>query len=153
VTETVIHMIGHAGTDVDYRQVGSGTDLSTFRLASTPRRFDRGQGQYVDGTTTWITVQCWRYLAVHVRDAVRRGDPVVVVGKLKTEEWTKEGVRYSRMVLEALAVGHDLNRGVSVFTKAPRLVDPVLQTAAATDVVEEGEAAGDDRGDGLAQVS
>jgi single-strand DNA-binding protein len=153
VTETVIHMIGHAGTDVDYRQVGNGTDLSTFRLASTPRRFDRGQGQYVDGTTTWITVQCWRYLAAHVRDAVRRGDPLVVVGKLKTEEWTKEGVRYSRMVLEALAVGHDLNRGVSVFTKTPRLADPVLQTAAATDIDEAADTASDEDGDGLAQVS
>ena len=153
MTETVIHMIGHAGTDVDYRQVGNGTDLSTFRLASTPRRFDRGQGQYVDGTTTWITVQCWRYLAVHVRDAVRRGDPLVVVGKLKTEEWTKEGVRYSRMVLEALAVGHDLNRGVSAFTKIPRLADPVPGPAATPEVDDEPDPAADSVGDSVAQVS
>jgi single-strand DNA-binding protein len=123
VTETVIHMIGHAGTDVDYRQVGNSTDLSTFRLASTPRRYDRNADQYVDGTTTWITVQCWRSLALHVRDAVRRGDPLVVIGKLKTEEWTKDGARLSRMVLEALAVGHDLNRGVSTFRKTPRTTD------------------------------
>jgi single-strand DNA-binding protein len=120
LSDTVIHMIGHAGTDVDYRQIGNGTDLSTFRLASTPRRYDRIADQYVDGTTTWITVQCWRSLALHVRDAVRRGDPLLVIGKLKTEEWTKDDARHSRMVLEALAVGHDLNRGVSEFRKLPR---------------------------------
>lgn len=126
MTDTVIHIIGHVGTDIDYRRVGNGTDLSTFRLASTPRRFDRGQRQYVDGTTTWISVQCWRSLAVHVRDSIRRGDPVLVIGKLKTEEWTKEGVRNSRFILEAVAVGHDLTRGVSTFRKMAREVEPAV---------------------------
>ena len=76
--ETVLHVVGHVGTDVDHRKVGESTDLCTFRLATTPRRWDRDQRAYVDGTTTWFTVQCWRQLAVHVRDSVRRGDPVVV---------------------------------------------------------------------------
>lgn len=120
VTDTVLHIVGHVGTDVEHRQVGSGTDLSTFRLATTPRRWDRTLGQYVDGTTTWLSVQCWRSLAVHVRDSVRRGDPVLVVGKLKTEEWTKDDVRNTRIVIEATTVGHDLSRGVSSFRKAPR---------------------------------
>ncbi len=120
MTDIALNIVGHVGTDVDYRRVGSGTDLSTFRLAHTPRRWDRGKGQYVDGTTSWITVQCWRMLALHVRDSIRRGDPVVVVGKLKTEEWTKDDVHNSRFVLEAVSVGHDLARGVSKFRKTPR---------------------------------
>jgi single-strand DNA-binding protein len=146
MTDTVIHMIGHVGTDVDYRRVGNGTDLSTFRLASTPRRFDRAQRTYVDGTTTWITVQCWRSLALHVRDAVRRGDPVVVIGKLKTEEWTKDGVRNSRFILEALAVGHDLNRGVSSFRKVAQQResphDDAREAIEALQDVESSEASG-----------
>jgi single-strand DNA-binding protein len=120
MTETVLHVVGHVGTDVDHRKVGEGTDLSTFRLATTPRRWDRQKGGYVDGTTTWFTVQCWRALAAHVRDSIRRGDPVLVVGRLKTEEWTKDETRNSRIVLVATAVGHDLSRGVSSFRKAPR---------------------------------
>ena len=68
-------------------------------------------------------MQCWRALAVHVRNAVRRGDPLLVIGKLKTEEWTKDDARYSRIVLEAIAVGHDLNRGVSSFRKTPRAAE------------------------------
>ena len=117
MTETVIHVVGNVGTDVDHREVGSGTHLSTFRLASTPRYWDRGQRGYVDGTTSWLSVQCWRALALHVYTSLNRGDPVVVVGKLKTQEWEKDGVRSSRFILEATSVGHDLTRGVSTFTK------------------------------------
>ncbi|MGI8887591.1 MAG: single-stranded DNA-binding protein [Nocardioidaceae bacterium] len=123
MTDTVLHIVGHVGTDVDHRRVGSGTDLATFRLATTPRRWDRNQRQYVDGTTNWISVQCWRSLAVHVRDSVRRGDPVMVIGKLRTEEWTKDSIRNSRLILEATAVGHDLNRGLSRFQKSARQIE------------------------------
>ncbi|MBA3311007.1 MAG: single-stranded DNA-binding protein [Nocardioidaceae bacterium] len=137
MTDTVMHMVGHVGTDVDYRKVGSGTDLSTFRLATTPRRWDRNQRAYVDGTTSWITVQCWRTLALHVRDSIRRGDPVLVIGKLKTEEWTKDDVRNSRFVLEAVTVGHDLNRGVSSFEKVVRQVEATVDdSAAAVEAIE-----------------
>jgi single-strand DNA-binding protein len=139
-------MIGHAGTDVDYRQIGNGTDLSTFRLASTPRRYDRSTGQFVDGTTTWITVECWRSLAVHVREAVRRGDPLVVIGKLKTQQWTKDDARYSRMVLEALAIGHDLSRGVSSFRRASRTADQSVVAETTADnagLTADGPAAAD----------
>ena len=54
---------------------------------------------------------------------MRRGDPVVVIGKLKTEEWTNGGVRNSRFILEATAVGHDLSRGMSRFEKSLRQPD------------------------------
>lgn len=124
MADTVLHLVGHVGTDVDHRTVGTaGTDLSTFRLASTPRYFDRQAREFVDGTTTWMTVQCWRQLAVHVRDSIRRGDPVVVIGKLRTEEWETEGQRRSRLLLVATSVGHDLARGTSVFTKVTRKTD------------------------------
>lgn len=125
MTETILHMLGHVGTDVDHRRVGAGIDVSTFRLASTPRRWDKAARGYVDGATNWITVQCWRSLAIHVRDSVRRGDPVIVIGRLRTEEWTKDDVRNTRFVLEATAVGHDLARGTSSFLKAAK---PAEQT-------------------------
>lgn len=130
MTDTVLHIVGFVGTDIDHRQVGEGTDLSTFRLASTPRRWDKGQRQYVDGTTNWLTVQCWRGLAMHVRESLRRGDPVVVIGRLRTEEWTKEDVRQSRFYLDAMTVGHDLTRGVSTFRKVVRPVETPTDEAA-----------------------
>jgi len=152
MADTVLHIVGHVGTDVDYRQVGSGTDLSTFRLAATPRRFDKVQRQYVDGTTTWFSVQCWRSLAQHVRDSVRRGDPVLVIGRLKTDEWEKDGQQYSRLVIEASHVGHDLARGVTRFSKTPPRVtqaesDDSHDAHAALEQVESGTTRAGD-GDG-----
>lgn len=142
MTDTVIHIVGHVGTEVDYRRVGSGTDLSTFRLATTPRHWDRNLRAYVDGNTNWLSVQCWRGLALHVRDSVNRGDPVIVIGKLKTEEWVKEGVKNSRFILEAMAVGHDLTRGVSAFRKMTRQSEPAIDdTEAAVEAIEQVESA------------
>ncbi len=143
MTETFIHVVGHVGSDVDHRELGSGTHLSTFRLATTPRYWDRTQRAYVDGTTNWLSVQCWRWLALHVHTSVSRGDPVIVIGKLKTQEWEKEGVRSSRFILEATAVGHDLSRGVSVFTKMARTPEPVSDhTQAALEAAREVEQVG-----------
>jgi single-strand DNA-binding protein len=142
MTETVIHVVGHVGSDVERREVGAGTSLSTFRLATTPRHYDRTKGAYVDGTTSWLSVQCWRSLAVNVHRSVNRGDPVIVVGKLKTQEWVKDGERCSRFILEATAVGHDLTRGITSFTKMSRVPEsfphPSQAARRAAQDVEEG---------------
>ena len=142
MSDTVLNIVGFVGTDIDYRRVGEATDLSTFRLASTPRRWDKTQRQFVDGPTNWLTVQCWRSLALHVRDSLRRGDPVVVVGRLKTEEWTKDDVRHSRFFIDATTVGHDLSRGISTFRKVARQPEPASDEAAeAVKAIQQIEAA------------
>jgi single-strand DNA-binding protein len=123
MTETMIHIVGHVGTDIDRRETGRGTPVSSFRLATTPRYYDRAKGGYVDGVTNWLTVQCWRNLAENVLESLKRGDPVMVFGKLRTQEWVKGEERHSRFILEATAIGHDLSRGVAAFTKRSRVVE------------------------------
>jgi single-strand DNA-binding protein len=80
-------------------------------------------------------VACFRTLAQHVAQSVHKGDPVLVVGKLRTNVWEKDGQTHERLVLEADMVGHDLNRGTSAFQRAPRL--------AATDSPDAEEPPGD----------
>ena len=117
--EAQVHIAGYAGTEVEVR--GNGT-VSAFRLACTPRiRTKSGWG---DGNTTWIEVACFRTLAEHVAQSVRKGDPVLVVGKLRTNAWEKDGQTHERLVVEADTVGHDLNRGTAVFRRRPRLTSP-----------------------------
>jgi single-strand DNA-binding protein len=129
--EAEVHITGYAGTEVETR--GRGT-VSAFRLACTPRiRTKSGWG---DGNTTWIEVACFRMLAQHVAQSVRKGDPVLVVGKLRTNVWEKDGQAHERLVLEADMVGHDLNRGTSAFRRPPRL--------ASTDSRKAGEPPDDD---------
>jgi single-strand DNA-binding protein len=114
--EALVHITGYAGSEVEIR--GNGT-VSAFRLACTPRV--RTKSGWADGNTTWIEVSCFRLLAEHVAASVRKGDPVVVVGKLRTNVWEKDGQTHERLVLEADMVGHDLNRGTSAFRRRPRL--------------------------------
>jgi len=118
--EALVHITGYAGTEVEVR--GQGT-VSSFRLACTPRIRVKG-GEYGDGNTTWIEVSCFRGLAEHVRASIRKGDPVVVIGRLRTSIWEKNGQVYDRLGIEADTVGHDLSKGTSVFRRKPRASVP-----------------------------
>jgi single-strand DNA-binding protein len=114
--EAQVHITGYAGTEVETR--GNGT-VAAFRLACTPRI--KTKAGWSDGNTTWIEVVCFRTLAQHVDQSVRKGDPVLVVGRLRTNVWEKDGQTHEKLVLEADMVGHDLNRGTSAFRRPPRL--------------------------------
>ena len=61
----------------------------------------------MDGQTSWFSVTCWRGLADNVRDSVRKGDPVFVHGRLRTDVWEREDGQTSvTYVVEATTVGH-----------------------------------------------
>lgn len=118
--ETYVQMSGYVGGPVDHRILASGSNRASFRIASTPRR-RLENGGWQDGPTTWLTVVCFRQLATHVTSSLQRGDAVVVAGRLRTDRWVdQQGTQHERLVLQADVVGHDLNRGTSVFHKAPR---------------------------------
>jgi single-strand DNA-binding protein len=87
-------------------------------------------------------VSCFRLLAEHVAASVRKGDPVVVVGKLRTNVWEKDGQTHERLGLEADMVGHDLNRGTSAFRRRPRLSSSDSKEADGVPPEDEVESAG-----------
>lgn len=119
VGETYLSLQGWIGSDIKFKEVSGRVALASFRLGTTPRQYDRAKQAWVDRPTTWFTVECWRTLAENVHESVRRGQPVVVTGRLKTTEWVEEGQTKSRTVLDAFSVGHDLTRGTTTFTKNP----------------------------------
>lgn len=117
--EPLVSMTGRLGTDVEHRTSRHGNDYVTFRLA-TSQRVQR-DGEWTDGDTTWMSVRCYRHLAVNVHYSLQKGDPVIVVGRLRVETWTNDaGVQRESIVLNANAVGHDLTRGTSRFSRAER---------------------------------
>lgn len=118
--ESIVSMTGRLGTEVDSRISRNGKHYANFRLAHAPR-FRRADGAWEDGPTNWVTVKCWGNLATHVDMSLRKGHPVVVVGKLRVEEWTTEhGVMRQQTTIEALSVGHDLSWCVSRYSKLER---------------------------------
>ncbi len=144
--EALVQMTGHVGTEVEIRGGGA---VSAFRLACTPRVKGKG-GEYGDGNTTWIDVSCFRTLAVHVAASVRKGDPVIVIGKLRTSVWEKDGQTRERIVLEADIIGHDLNRGTAMFRRTTR---PVSEPQDADEPDDEVQHAGPSAEERAAQAA
>lgn len=116
--DTFVTFHGWVGTDVTQRNAG-GVNVVNFRVATTPRI--KRKGEWIDGETTWYAVSAWRALADNVNESVRKGDAVVVHGRLRSESWTREdGQSTTTLLVEASMVGHDLCRGTSTFVRAPR---------------------------------
>ena len=118
--ETYLAMQGWIGSDIRFKEVAEGVPVASFRLATTPRQYDRNTGSWADRPTNWFTVECWRALATNVFQSMERGQPVVVTGRFRTTEWKdEEGNLRSRLLVDAASVGHDLSKGVATFTKSP----------------------------------
>ena len=114
--DALITVSGNLGTEVEYR-AGDGWSIASFRLACTPRL--RRNNTWVDGNTTWLSIEGYNRLADNLRDSLAKGDPVVVTGRLRTKSWQSEGTRHERVVIAAESIGHDLSRGTTRFTKNP----------------------------------
>ena len=125
-------VVGWIGTEVrNFHENDGGTPFTTFRLGSTRRWFDKQTGAWKDGQTEWFNVKVWRTTALNVARSLRKGDPVIVQGRLSTEEWISEQGPRTSLVLEATALGHDLAFGSSHFART-------MSTAAgATDEAKE----------------
>lgn len=122
MTNAFVNMTGWVGSDVEYRLTTRfQTPTATFRLACTPRINRNGQWQ--DAETTWLAVTCYRGLADNVKASIKVGDPVLVVGQLRTQSWLdKDEVQQERHVLQASSVGHDLQKGTSDFQRTERVL-------------------------------
>lgn len=111
---------GNVTKDVTEHRYEDGTVTAVIRLASTSRYFDQDKKDFTDRKTEFFTVFARRSLARNVIDSVRKGDPLIVTGRLGSAEWTKDGVTGFSMTVQAEAIGHDLTYGAGVFTRASR---------------------------------
>lgn len=118
--DNILTFHGHVGTPVELRE-GASVPWVLFRVASTPSVWDQATRSWRDLPTTWMSVKAFRHLAQNAAESLAVGDPVVVIGRLRTENWaTKEGEARESTVLEASLVAHDLSRGVARFRKVDR---------------------------------
>ena len=94
-----------------------GLAITSFRLASTQRRFDKGQAQWVDIDTNWYTVVSFRQLAINANKSLNKGDRVVATGRVKVRNWKNDDKSGTSVEIEADALGHDLLWGTSSFER------------------------------------
>jgi single-strand DNA-binding protein len=117
MNDTMITIVGNVVDTPRRRQTKNGFEVTNFRVASTSRRFDREQEKFVDNSTLYVNVTCWRQCGVNVDQSIRKGQPVLVYGRYYMREYKVEEQLRSAYELEAVAVGHDLARGTSQFTR------------------------------------
>lgn len=94
-----------------------GLPITSFRLASALRRFDREQNRWIDTDTNWFTVTAFRQLASNVAQSVSKGERVLVSGRLRIRDWDNGERNGTSVEVEADHLGHDLAWGTGVFTR------------------------------------
>ena len=94
-----------------------GLAITSFRLASHQRRFDKSAKAWIDTDTNWYTVTAFRDLAINAAQSLNKGDRVVTVGRLKVRDWSNDDRSGTSIELEANSLGHDLHWGVTSIRK------------------------------------
>ena len=107
--ETPLTIVGNAVEAAELRFTPSGVAVAKFRIASTPRFFDKQSGEWKDGEPLFMQVVCWRQLAENVAESVEKGTRLVVTGALKPNNYeTKDGEKRFGFQLDAAEVAVSL---------------------------------------------
>ncbi|MFI5759508.1 single-stranded DNA-binding protein [Streptomyces sp. NPDC051563] len=116
--ETVITVVGNLVDDPELRFTPSGAAVAKFRVASTPRTFDKQTNEWKDGESLFLTCSVWRQAAENVAESLQRGMRVIVQGRLKQRSYEdREGVKRTVYELDVEEVGPSLKNATSKVTK------------------------------------
>ncbi|MFF2941469.1 single-stranded DNA-binding protein [Streptomyces niveus] len=116
--ETVITVVGNLVDDPELRFTPSGAAVAKFRVASTPRIFDKQTNEWKDGDGLFLTCSVWRQAAENVAESLQRGMRVVVQGRLKQRSYEdREGVKRTVYELDVEEVGPSLKTATAKVTK------------------------------------
>jgi single-strand DNA-binding protein len=128
INEAQVFLAGYVATEPTCRTTNRGKPEAQMRVGYTPRRMDRETGEWVDERTSFVSVKCWGRLANNVAVCIRKGEPVVVMGRVQVREYAaKDGAKGQSVDVYASSIGYDLARGVARFS---RLMPSSGETAA-----------------------
>jgi single-strand DNA-binding protein len=119
-----VTVVGLVATTPRHLVTQDGLPITSFRLASSHRKFDRKENKWIDGETNWFTVTAFRQLAINSAGSVAKGDRVLVTGKLRVRDWDNGERAGTSVEIEADGLGHDMSWGSSVFTRTVLIREP-----------------------------
>lgn len=117
MTDTIT-LTGLVATNPRHIVTSEGLTITSFRLASNQRRFDRGQNAWIDGDTNWYTITAFRQLGTHVASSLEKGQRVIVTGRVRIRDWETDEKSGTSVEIDAEAIGHDLTWGRATFTRS-----------------------------------
>lgn len=118
--ETVITVVGNLVDDPELRFTPSGVAVAKFRIASTPRVFDKQTNEWKDGDALFLTCSVWRKAAENVAESLAKGVRVIVQGRLKQRSYeTTQGEKRTVYEIDVDEVGPTLARATAKVERNP----------------------------------
>src|SRR5262245_24978259 len=119
--DTVITVVGNLVDDPELRFTPSGVAVANFRIASTPRIYDRQSGEWRDGDTLFLSCSVWRQAAENVAESLQKGMRAIVQGRLKSRQYeTREGEKRTVFEIDVDEVGPSLRSATAKVAKTTR---------------------------------
>lgn len=92
-------LVGNLGADPETRYTPGGAAITSIRIATSEAWKDKQTGEQQE-RTEWHRVKFFGRLAEIAGEYLKKGSQVYIEGKLRTEEWEKDGIkRYSTDVI------------------------------------------------------
>lgn len=119
--ETNITVVGNLVDDPELRFTSSGVAVANFRVASTPRMFDKNSNEWKDGDSLFLSCSVWRQYAENVAETLSKGTRVIVTGRLKQRSYeTNTGEKRTVFEVDVEEVGPALRSATAKLTKVSR---------------------------------
>ncbi|GAA3237163.1 single-stranded DNA-binding protein [Streptomyces lavendulae] len=116
--EPLVTVIGNLVDDPELKFTASGAAVAKFRIASTPRTFDRQTNEWKDGESLFLTCSIWRQAAENVAESLTRGTRVIVHGRLKQRSYdASDGTKRTVVELDVEEVGPSLKSATATVTR------------------------------------
>ncbi|MBD3689637.1 single-stranded DNA-binding protein [Nanchangia anserum] len=107
--DTQITVVGNLTADPELRFTNSGVAVASFRVASTPRTYNRQTNQWENGTAMFLRCTAWRTLGENCAETLKKGMHVIVQGRLVQNNWqTAQGENRSSVEIQVDEVGPSL---------------------------------------------
>ena len=109
-----ITLAGTLVRDPELRFTGGGDKaVCSFSIVTAKRSLNKATNEWEESDKTYWDITAWSKLAEHVADCLSTGDPVIVQGEIRSEEWNDKttGEKRSKMKITARKIGVDLMYG------------------------------------------
>jgi single-strand DNA-binding protein len=122
VNETTCILTGNLTADPELRFTPSGVAVANFTVAATSRTFDKTANQWRDGEALFLRCTLWRQAAENLAESLRRGDRVIITGRLRQRSFeTREGDKRTMIELDVDEIGASLKFTTLKLTNTERV--------------------------------
>jgi single-strand DNA-binding protein len=143
-----VTVAGTLTADPELRYTQTGHAVTNFVVAANERRYDKTSGAWSDGDATFLRCSIWRDAAENVAESLRKGDRVLVTGRLKQRSYeTDQGDKRTVFELDVTEIGPSLRWATAKVAKVTRTAsknDPGAADPWATPANEAGASAADE---------